>query len=55
MNTFVKYLRNKKLDLDLKDLQDAEAAGEIIGEVAYTIIQRKYSLTWNTGVAFFFQ
>ena len=45
MNTFVKYLRNKKIDLDLKDLQDAEAAGEIIGEVAYTIIQRKYSLT----------
>ena len=42
MNTFVTYLRNKKLeDLDLKDLQDAEAAGVIIGEVAYTIIQRK--------------
>ena len=41
MNTFVKYLRNKKIDLNLKDLQDAEAAGEIIGEVAYTIIQRK--------------
>ena len=42
MNAFVTCLRNKNLkDVDLKNLQDAEAAGKVAGEVAYTIIQRQ--------------
>ena len=47
MNTFVKYLRKK--GLDLKDLQDAEAAGEIIGEVAYTMLSHIERMTVAIG------
>ena len=39
--SFVKYLQEKNLkDVDLKNLQDAEAAGKVVGKVAYTIMEQ---------------
>ena len=39
--SFVKYLQKKDLkDLGLNQLQDAEAAGKVVGKVAYTIMEQ---------------
>ena len=39
--SFVKYLQKKDIkDLGLNQLQDAEAAGKVVGKVAYTIMEQ---------------
>jgi len=48
--SFVKYLQKKDLkDLGLNQLQDAEAAGKVVGKVAYTIMEQN-TITNNENV-----
>ena len=39
MKAFVKYVKEQNLEgLDLNELQDAKAAGKVVGKMVYTII-----------------